>query len=125
MRGRLLFQWADANKDGKVGLSEVREEWREAFKRLLARADKNHDQALSVEEAGRMRAAFVQRLRGGAPQPASRPLPGKRPQAQQPKPELVRPQVHKPQPHPVRPQVHKRQPHPLKKPEVDKSESPR
>ena len=51
MHGRKMFERADANKDGKVELAEVPEERRERFERLLARADKDGDSALSVEEA--------------------------------------------------------------------------
>ena len=49
--GRKMFERADANQDGKVELAEVPEERRERFERLLARADKDGDNALSIEEA--------------------------------------------------------------------------
>ena len=84
MIGHALFQRADANKDGKVSLNEVPQERREGFKKLLSKADKNHDQALSAEEARQMGAAIMQRLHGGHPQPARRPGPARGPHGQKP-----------------------------------------
>ena len=67
--GKELFERADANKDGKVAIDEVPEARREGFERLLAKADKDGDKALSVEEARRMHAAMAQRARSGRPGP--------------------------------------------------------
>jgi hypothetical protein len=61
-----MFKRADANKDGKVSLDEVPSERRELFKRLLDRADKDGDKALSVEEARRLAAAVMMRVRGAS-----------------------------------------------------------
>lgn len=61
-----MFKRADANKDGKVSLDEVPAERRELFKRLLDRADKDGDKALSVEEARRAAAAVMMRVRGAS-----------------------------------------------------------
>ncbi len=48
-----LFTRLDANKDGKVALDEVPEERRERFAKLIALADKDGDNALSLEEFSR------------------------------------------------------------------------
>lgn len=58
-----VFQRADANHDGKVTLDEVPSERRPQFRRLLERADKDGDQALSAEEARRAAAAVRMRVR--------------------------------------------------------------
>ncbi|MFZ5831628.1 MAG: hypothetical protein ACOY3P_16200 [Planctomycetota bacterium] len=57
-RGRMMAdigeQWfarADQNKDGKIALSEIPENRREGFKKILAKLDKDNDEALSKEEA--------------------------------------------------------------------------
>ena len=58
-----MFKKADANRDGKVALAEVPAERQESFKRFLARADKDGDKAVSVEEARRAGAAIMARVR--------------------------------------------------------------
>ncbi len=63
MHSREMFKRADANKDGKVTLAEVPEERRERFKKLLARADKDGDKALSVAEAKAATMALVKHVR--------------------------------------------------------------
>ena len=105
MMGRMLFERADANKDGKVSLDEVREERREGFKKLLARADKDGDKALSVEELRRMRAGVMQR-------PPGRPFPPVRPGGTQ---------ARKPQPHQLKKSEAKKPE--AKKPEAKKPEA--
>jgi hypothetical protein len=54
MFGAELFKKADANKDGKVSLDEVPEDRREGFKKLLKKADKDGDHALSAEEGRKL-----------------------------------------------------------------------
>lgn len=49
--GRAMFIKADKNKDGKVTINEVPEQRREGFKRLLEKADKDGDKAISIKEA--------------------------------------------------------------------------
>ncbi len=66
-----MFKRLDANHDGKVTLDEVPEPRREMFKRLLARGDKNGDQALDEQE-------FVQAFAGFAA-PAGQPVAAERP----------------------------------------------
>jgi len=70
--GRELFAKADKNNDGKISLDEVPEERREGFKRLLEKADKDGDKALSGEEAKRVAAFISHRMhsgdRGGPPE---------------------------------------------------------
>ena len=57
------FKRADANRDGKVSLEEVAPQRREPFKRLLKRADRDGDKALSAEEARRAAAAVRMQVR--------------------------------------------------------------
>jgi Ca2+-binding EF-hand superfamily protein len=57
----LMFKRADVNKDGKVTLKEVPAERREGFKKLLRRADKDGDNALSAQEAKRLVVAMKHR----------------------------------------------------------------
>ena len=64
MRARAMFRKADADHDGKVTPAEVPSERRERFKRFLARADRDGDQALSVAEARRAVAAIARRMAG-------------------------------------------------------------
>jgi Ca2+-binding EF-hand superfamily protein len=79
--GRAIFVKLDANKDGKIQVDEVPEARREGFKKLLEKADKDKDGALSGEEAKGV-AAFVasrvrQRAGKGGPSacPAGKPCP--------------------------------------------------
>ena len=51
MMGWHMFKEADANQDGKVTMPEAVQMHREKFKKLLARADKDGDKAISAEEA--------------------------------------------------------------------------
>jgi len=61
--GRAIFEKLDANKDGKVEVAEVPEQRREGFKKLLEKADKDKDGALSSEEAKRVAAFVAKRVR--------------------------------------------------------------
>ncbi|MBN1909443.1 MAG: EF-hand domain-containing protein, partial [Pirellulales bacterium] len=56
------FEKADKNKDGKISLNEVPEKGREGFKKLLAKADKDGDKALSKKEAQAMMVSMVRRI---------------------------------------------------------------
>lgn len=74
-----FFARLDANGDGKVELDEVPEPGRERFEKLIARADKDGDGALSREEF----TAVVRRAGGepGKPGGPKKPDQAKRPQA--------------------------------------------
>ena len=64
-RAEEMFEKADANKDGKVSLDEVPSERKEHFEKLLARADKDGDKALSKEEGKAAMCAMAERMREG------------------------------------------------------------
>ncbi len=86
MAGRAIFEKADRNEDGKISIDEVPEERREGFKRLLEKADKDGDKALSGEEAKRVAAYIGQRIRAGygqghRPGPGMGRPPGRRPES--------------------------------------------
>ena len=87
MFGAELFKRADANKDGKVSLDEVPQERRERFKKLLERADKDGDHALSVEEGRQFGAEVRRRAQAGRKAVEARRKPGerKRPERKGPK----------------------------------------
>ena len=61
--GRAIFAKLDANDDGKVSIDEVPEARREGFKKLLEKADKDGDKALSAEEGKRAMAFVAHRVR--------------------------------------------------------------
>lgn len=61
-KGKEMFRKADKNDDGKVSLSEVPDERKDRFQKLLAKADRDGDRALSAQEARRMAAAVMQRV---------------------------------------------------------------
>jgi len=82
--GKKIFVKLDADKDGKITVDEVPEERREGFKKLLEKADKDGDKALSGEEAKRVAAFIQQRIRSGAARPAARPCPAAKPEAKRP-----------------------------------------
>jgi len=82
--GKKIFTKLDANKDGKITVDEVPEHRREGFKKLLEKADKDGDKALSGREAKHVAAFIQQRIRGGAARPAARPCPAARPEAKRP-----------------------------------------
>jgi len=56
-----MFIKADKNKDGKVTINEVPEERREGFKRLLEKADKDGDKAISAAEGKAAAAEMMKR----------------------------------------------------------------
>lgn len=69
-----MFIKADANKDGKVTINEVPEERREGFKRLLEKADKDGDKAISAAEAKGIADHMRQRMQSAhRPQAARSP----------------------------------------------------
>ncbi|HIQ23249.1 MAG TPA: hypothetical protein EYH34_18650, partial [Planctomycetes bacterium] len=69
-----LLKRADSNHDGKLTLDEVPAERREGFKKILQRADRDGDGALSVQEARRASVQLAARARWSAA--------ARRPQAQ-------------------------------------------
>ena len=92
--GKKIFVKLDADKDGKITLAEVPQQRREGFKRLLAKADKDGDKALSGEEAKRVVGYISQRIRSGQGQPGRPPLarpPGQRPERFRPDPQFKMP----------------------------------
>jgi Ca2+-binding EF-hand superfamily protein len=58
-----MFKHADSNKDGKISLEEVPSERKESFKKLLEKADKDGDKAVSVDEARRAAGVVAMRFR--------------------------------------------------------------
>ena len=76
-----MFKKLDANSDGKVELSEVPEEGRGRFERMLEHADENKDKSIDAEEwkasLARMRERFAQNggPREGGPRDGDRPRP--------------------------------------------------
>lgn len=65
-KGKELFGRVDANKDGKIEASEVPSEHRERFEKLLEKADKDGDKAVSGDEAKQAVGAFMERVRKAA-----------------------------------------------------------
>lgn len=65
-KGKELFGRVDANKDGKIESSEVPSEHRERFEKLLEKADKDGDKAVSGDEAKQAVGAFMERVRKAA-----------------------------------------------------------
>jgi len=55
------YKKADKNQDGKIDVSEVPEPRREGFKKVLARADKDGDKAISRDEAKQMFRAMAKK----------------------------------------------------------------
>lgn len=70
-----LFERLDANRDGKVVLDEVPEKRREMFQKLIARADKDGDGAVTREEFAKAGPPAG----GDASKPAKRPESGRGP----------------------------------------------
>jgi Ca2+-binding EF-hand superfamily protein len=62
-KGKEIFKKADKNDDGKVSLDEVPAERQDRFKKLLAKADKDGDKALSAAEGKRAFFAVMHRAR--------------------------------------------------------------
>jgi Ca2+-binding EF-hand superfamily protein len=77
--GRAIFVKLDANKDGKIQVDEVPEARQKGFKKLLEKADKDDDGALSGEEAKRVAAFVARRVRERAAKGGPRPCPGGKP----------------------------------------------
>ena len=90
-----IFQHLDDNGDGKVTIDEVPEERRERFQRLIERADKDGDEALSLGE-------FSRAMSRGRPRPDADGRPPRGPEGR-PEGRPGRPGGRRPEGRPGRP----------------------